>query len=130
MRKLTAASIEKSFLNPSNPAMKFTPLGLRECASLPVEAGKQHLKSAGPRDNPVLVVPFQAAVQSQCPPIPREGFVQHLMSVGSLGQKPTELVPPALEHCAVAMHTPGVLPTEQGPLVAARTLVVVRVSAR
>lgn len=110
--------------------MNFTPSELRECAPLPVEAGKQHLKSAGPGHNPVLVVPLHAAVQPQCPPTPQEGFVQHLMSVGSLGQKPTELVPLALEHCAVAMHTPGVLPTEQGPLIAARTLVVVRVSAR
>lgn len=51
------------------------------------------------------------------------------MSVGSEGQKPTELVPPALEHFAVAMHTP-VLPPEQGPFSAAKTVVVVRVSAR
>lgn len=110
--------------------MKFTPLGLRECAPPPVEAGKQQLKSAGPGHNPALVVPLHESAQPQCPPTPQEGFVQHLMPVGSLGQKPTELVPLALEHCAVAMHTPGVLPTVQGPLIAARAPVVARVSAR
>lgn len=52
------------------------------------------------------------------------------MSVGSLGQKPTELVMLALEHCVVAMHTPGVLSTEQESLIAARALIVVGVSAK
>lgn len=50
--------------------MNFIPLELRECAPLPVEAGKQHLKSAGPEHNIVLVVPVHAAVQPQCPPTP------------------------------------------------------------
>ena len=51
--------------------------------------------------------------------------MQHLISVGSLGQYPLCEVPPLLLQDVVLIHTPGVPPTLHGPLRAASTTAAV-----
>ena len=59
--------------------------------------------------------------QRQLPPLPHEVFVQHRMSSGVPGQALEIDVPPAAEHLAVEMHTPGaLLAPVQGPSTVAR----------
>jgi hypothetical protein len=50
--------------------------------------------------------------------------MQHLMSVGSSGQKSTRLVPPDSAHCADEMQVPGTPSIEHGPLGAAMVVLV------
>jgi hypothetical protein len=85
--------------------------------------GRQHLKLEGPGQRPETVFPdSQLFTFIQLPPFPQTGLTQHLISAGSLGQKPVCDVPPLEEHDAVDTHTPGVpFATEQGPLRAAWT---------
>lgn len=69
----------------------------------------QHLKVLGPGHWFETVVPSQSDVQRQLPddPLVHEGFEQHLMSSGSLGQALEMVTPPEVVQLAVETQTPG-----------------------
>lgn len=82
----------------------------------PVDLSIQHLKFVGPGHWLDNVSPSHCDVQRQLPPLPHAALVQHLISFGVPGQALLMYFPPADEHFAVGMHTPGALPwPEQGP---------------
>lgn len=71
-------------------------------------------------DKPDTVLPLAHwLVQRQLPPVLHEVLVQHLILLGSLGQKPEADVPPPELQIEVSMQTPGVPLTEQTPFTAA-----------